>query len=207
MLKWVFLLILALVVRTQAAADQEVSLFQQGLQDFRGKSYDQSIARFTQALSEQKILKDYILLYRAQAFIALKRWNEAQKDLQDINNVDSHFKLILDSRLFLAQVFFELKRPAEVKPLFTKLLRKVRHTEDEPKVLFMMAKSDRLAGTGKGCKYLLQLYKKFPDDPSVQHWDADLDKNEFLGSPTECKYDLDDFRERMRALLWGGLDN
>jgi soluble lytic murein transglycosylase len=184
----------------------EVTLFQKGYESFKDKEYQRAVDQLTQALSQPKVIRDYVYFYRAQSYMALKKWKEAEKDLQEISAQESHFKLVLDSRILLAQVFFEMNQPAQVKPLFARLLRRIKVTEDEPRVLFMMAKSEKQSGQGKGCQYLLQLYKKFPDYAEVKHWDADLDKNEFLGSPTECKYDTDDFQERMRSLLFAGLD-
>ena len=210
MLKWFVLLLMLTAFRTQAIASPdvvtEVSLFQKGYEKFKDKSYENAIEQFSEALKQPKVLSDYVYFYRAQSYMALQKWQEAKKDLMEISAPESHFKLQLDSKLLLAQVYFQLNQPGQVKALFTKFLRRVKNTEDEPKVLFMMAKSEKLSGSGKGCKYLIELYKKFPDYSQVKHWDADLDKNEFLGSPTECKFETDDFQDRMRALLWAGLD-
>lgn len=208
MLKWFVLLIFMTAIRTHAVTDAvtEVSLFQKGYENFKSKSYLDAVTHFTAALEKPQVLRDYILFYRGQSYVALNKWAEAQKDLQEISAQESHFKLLLDSRILLAQVYFELNQPARVRELFVKILRRVKVTEDEPKVLFILAKAERLAGQGKGCKYLLELYKKFPDYQQVKHWDADLDKNEFLGSPTECRYQVEDFRTRLRALLFAGLD-
>ncbi len=208
MWKCIIIFLFLIGLRTEAApeVETEVSLFQKGYEKFKDQSYEDAIEYFNQALKQPETLRDYLYFYRAQSFVFSLKWKEAQKDLLEISSQGSHFKLFLDSRLLLAQVYFELKQPEQVKPLFAKLLRRIKVTEDEPKVLFILAKSDRLSGKGKGCQYLIELYKKFPDYSQVKHWDADLDKNEFLGSPTECRYDIDDFQSRMRALLWAGLD-
>jgi soluble lytic murein transglycosylase len=184
----------------------EVTLFQKGLEKLKLKSYENATELFSQALLYPPILRDYVYFYRAQAYMAIKKWKEAERDLQEISAPDSHFKLVLDSRLMLADVLFELKQPGEVKALFSKLLRRVKVTEDEPKVLYMLAKSEKLSGSGKGCKYLLQLYKKFPAFEPVKDWNADLNSNKFLGDQTQCPFEVDDFQDRMRALLWAGLD-
>lgn len=205
---WVVLLFLLTAFRTQAFTDapSEVSLFQKGYEKFKDKSYQGAIDQFGEALKQSKMLRDYTYFYRARSFMALEKWKEAQNDLQEITAQDSHFKLFLDSRLDLSQVYFELGQPAQVKQLLLKFLKRVRFTEDEPRLLFMLAKSDKLSGQGNGCKYLIELYKRFPEYSQIKHWDADLDKNEFLGSPTDCKYEIGDFQSRMRALLWAGLD-
>ncbi len=210
MWKWTLLLFFLAVIRMPVsyAADAvtEVSLFQKGYEAFQDKSYNKALDHFTEALKQPKVIRDYVYFYRGQTFMALSKWKEAQKDLLEISTQESHFKLVLDSRISLAEVYFQLNEPAQVKNLFAKLLRRVRFTEDEPRVLFLMAKSERLANQGKGCKFLKVLYTKYPDYSQVKHWDADLDKNEFLGSPTECPFVVEDFRDRMRALLWAGLD-
>lgn len=213
MVKWFLLGFLNFVFwsyasRTNAAPQgmNEVSLFQKGYEEFQDQSYDEAIEFFSQALKSSQILGDYLHFYRAQAYVEKRQWRDAMADLQSIEAPEAHFKLLLDSRLLLAQVHFQLNQPAQVKPLFVKLAKRVRRTEDEPKVLFVLAKAEKLSQAGKGCQYLKQLYTRFPADPQIKHWDADLDKNEFLGDPTGCEYSIDDFRSRMRALLWAGLD-
>ncbi len=207
MIKWICLLLIASSIRTYAANEEsEFFWFKKGLEQFQDESYNKAVDSFSNALQRADKLQDYSRFYRAKSYLQLKNWESAQKDLLDISVQESHYKLILESRFLLAHVYFELKRPELVKPLFAKIFRRIRRTEDEPQVLLMMAKSERLSKKGRGCRYLLELYKRFPAFPEVRHWDADLDKNEFLGEPTICRYDVEDFRDRMRALLWAGLD-
>ena len=184
----------------------EISLFQKGYQELMAKKYSQALDDFTEALKNSQIVGDYLHFYRAQAYMGLSQWKEAQKDLEEISIKKSHFKLVLDSRILLAQVFFQMNERAKVKPLFARFLRRVRVTEDEPKVLYMLAQSEKLSGHGTGCSYLKQLYSRFPNYSEIQNWDSDLDKNDFLGSPTGCSFTTKDFQERMRNLLWAGLD-
>ncbi|MFN8790526.1 MAG: transglycosylase SLT domain-containing protein [Bdellovibrionales bacterium] len=201
------ILLLLSSLRTQAVTEEgEFYWFKRGIGQFEDASYEKAFESFSQALEKADKLQDYSRFFRAKSAIEIKKWEEAQKDLLNISVQESHFKLTLESRLLLANVYFELKKPQLVKPLFIKLLRRVRRTEDEPQVLLTLAKAERLAEAGRGCRYLVELYKRFPDFSEVKHWDADLDKNEFLGEPTQCSYDIEDFRSRMRALLWAGLD-
>lgn len=207
MRKWIWILLLLSSLRTQAATDEnEMYWFKKGLDQLEDKSYEKAYNSFTQALAKSEKLQDYSRFYRAKSSIELKKWEQAQADLLDISVQESHFKLTLESRLLLADVYFELKKPALVKPLFVKLLRRVKRTEDEPQVLLTLARAERLSQSGKGCRYLIEMYKRFPDFPDVKHWDADLDKNEFMGEVVQCAYTIEDFRDRMRALLWAGLD-
>ena len=106
MLKWFVLLIFMTAIRTHAVTDAvtEVSLFQKGYENFKSKSYLDAVTHFTAALEKPQVLRDYILFYRGQSYVALNKWAEAQKDLQEISAQESHFKLLLDSRILLAQV-------------------------------------------------------------------------------------------------------
>jgi soluble lytic murein transglycosylase len=132
MWKWFALFLFLTAIRTHAVTSPEyaaeVSLFQKGYEEFKDKSYEDAIEKFTDTLKQSKIISDYAYFYRAQSYIALKKWKEAQRDLQEISVKESHFKLFLDSRIMLAQVYFQLNQPGEVKGLFTKLLRRVKVT-------------------------------------------------------------------------------
>lgn len=177
-----------------------------GLQKYNQEKFESAIDNFTKSLQIPHRLQDYALFYRARSYFALKNWQAAEADLVKIDSQPSHFKLMLESRLVLAQIYFELKKPEKVRPLFLNLLKKVKRTEDEPQVLLTMARAERLSGISRGCRYLIELYTRFPDYPEVKHWGADLNKNEFLGEPSQCEVTTDLFRDRIRALLWAGLD-
>lgn len=206
MLKCFIFFSLLLLKIAQADEAAEVRHFRSGLSEFQSSDYDDAITEFTKALEVDHRLRDYSLFYRAKAFFALKNLSAAEKDLLTLDKNPPHFKLRLEARLLLSQIYFEQKRPHYVRGLFARLQKRVKRTEDEPQVLLTMARSDRLSGIGRGCRFLIEMYTRFPDYPEVKHWDADLDKNEFLGEPTGCPYTLDHFRDRLRALLWAGLD-
>ncbi|WP_374030765.1 transglycosylase SLT domain-containing protein [Bdellovibrio bacteriovorus] len=59
---------------------------------------------------------------------------------------------------------------------------------------------------GQMCKWLVKLYERYPAYPKVADWSVDLAINEFEGKPTDCKVTPEDFRTRVRYLLWAGLD-
>ena len=207
MFQFIFSLLLISGVQSFASTESvETQEFKEGLQNFNKEKYEKAIENFSKAINVSRVLKDYSLFYRARSLMALKNWSEAEKDLLQIDSQPIHFKIQLESRLMLAQVYFATSQPAKVKPLFSRFLRRVKRTEDEPQVLLTLARADRLSQAGRGCQYLRELYTRFPDYPDVKHWDADLDKNEFLGEPTYCSYTTDQFRDRIRALLWAGLD-
>lgn len=208
MLRWsYFLILMAFNFQIKASTSSiEAETFKSGLQSFNKEKYEAAIDQFSKAIQVSRVLKDYSLFYRARSYIALKKWTEAEKDLLLLDSQPIHFKIQLESRLLLSQVYFAINQPGKVKSLFTRFLRRVKRTEDEPQVLLTLARADRLSLSGRGCQYLRELYTRFPDHPEVKHWDADLDKNEFLGEPTYCSYETDHFRDRMRALLWAGLD-
>ncbi len=189
-------------------ADQnaEIKFFRSGIKEFQNADFEDAIGSFTKALEVDHRLKDYSLFYRAKSYFAMKNLELAEKDLLKLDQDPPHFKLRLEARLLLAQIYFEQKRPHYVRGLFAKIQKRVKRTEDEPQVLLAMARSDRLSEIGRGCRFLIEMYTRFPDYPEVKHWDADLEKNEFLGEPTGCPNSTDHFRERMRALLWAGLD-
>lgn len=203
----IFLILISLSPQLMAITDSvEAEAFKAGLKNFRNENYENAIEQFTKAIQVPRVLKDYSLFYRAKSHMALNQWKEAQLDLIKVDTEPAHFKIQLEARLLLSQVYFATNQPAKVKPLFSRFLRRVKRTEDEPQVLLTLARAERLSKAGRGCNYLRELYTRFPDHPEIKHWDADLDKNEFLGEPTYCNYDVDHFRDRMRALLWAGLD-
>ncbi len=159
-----FFILTSVFVRAQVSTDSiEAQEFNEGLQNLNKEKYEQAIENFSKAIHVSRILKDYSLFYRARAFIALKKWNEAEKDLLQIDQQPTHFKMQLESRLMLARVYFAIEKPVKVKPLFTKLLRRVKRTEDEPQVLLTLARAERPSQTGRGCQYLRERYPRFPD--------------------------------------------
>ncbi|MFN9067568.1 MAG: tetratricopeptide repeat protein, partial [Bdellovibrionales bacterium] len=205
-MKKIILLFYFFVSYSYADQNAEVKFFKSGIKEFQNADFENAIESFSKALEVDHRLKDYSLFYRAKSYYAMKNLELAEKDLIKIDKDPPHFKLRLEARLLLAQIYFEQKRPHFVRGLLAKIQKRVKRTEDEPQVLLALARSDRLSGIGRGCRFLIELYTRFPDYPDVRHWDADLEKNEFLGEPTNCPNSTDEFRERMRALLWAGLD-
>lgn len=203
-------IVISLLMSSLAAAQgtkNDLESFKKAMEQFRAAKYEEAIPSFTAALKEKTDLEEYARFYLAQSFMKTAKWDDAENELQKILKLSPNVKMSIEASNLLGQVALEKKNFKQASLQFVKLEKRTRNTEDYPDVIYNLAIAEKgLNRHTHMCKWLVRLYEKYPAYPKVADWGVDLAANEFQGKPTDCTVTTEDFRTRVRYLLWAGMD-
>ncbi|KHD88332.1 MAG: lytic murein transglycosylase [Bdellovibrio sp. ArHS] len=203
-------LAVSLFVGSMAGAQtpkSDLESFKKALEQFRSSKYEEAISGFEGILKEKTTLEEYARFYLAQSFMKSNKLDQAEGELKKILELSPNVKMSIEASNLLGQVALEKKNFKLASNYFVKLEKRTRNTEDYPDVIYNLAVAEKgLTRHGQMCKWLVKLYERYPAYSKVQDWSVDLSKNEFEGKPTDCNVTTEDFRTRVRYLLWSGLD-
>lgn len=206
-LKCIVTLILIGSTAGAQSAKTDLDSFKKALEQFRAAKYEQAIPSLEGILKEKSHLEEYARFYLAQSYMRTGKWDQAGAELQKVLKLSPNVKMSIESSNLLGQVALEKKNFKQASLQFLKLERRTRNTEDYPDVIYNLAIAQKgLNKHAAMCKWLVRLYEKHPAYSRVQHWGVDLAVNEFQGKPSDCNVTTEDFRTRVRHLLWAGLD-
>lgn len=181
--------------------------FKKALAQFRAAKYEQAIPSLQEILKEKTSLEEYVRFYLAQSYLKTSKWDDAEAELKKVLDLSPNVKMSIEASNLMGQIALEKKNYKLASTQFVKLEKRTRNTEDYPDVIYNLAVAEKgLARHGQMCKWLVKLYERYPAYPKVAEWGVDLAMNEFEGKPTDCKVTPEDFRTRVRHLLWAGLD-
>ncbi|MFN8946052.1 MAG: tetratricopeptide repeat protein, partial [Pseudobdellovibrionaceae bacterium] len=192
---------------TIPAEDLHLFDFQSAYLDFQLGLYSSAQSKFQTYLSTHSKLKDY-----AQYFVAisLERQNkddEAVKSLQEIQGMDINTKLSSQVAKEIGEIHLRKKNFPQAKIAISKAMKILKTGEDAASLLFLMAQVERGQNSETGfCKVIVKLYSEFPHSSVVANWDGNLKENKFQNQKTNCVADHDVFRQRVRYLMWNGMD-
>ncbi|MFS4460760.1 transglycosylase SLT domain-containing protein [Bdellovibrio sp. HCB2-146] len=192
-----------------AASEKNPSLesFKKALDQYKASQYDQAITSFEDLLKNKSSLEEYGRFYLAQSCMKTKKFDEAEKELVRVLDLSPNVKMSIEASNLLGQIALEKKNYKAAAVQFQKLEKRTRNTEDHPDVVYNLAVAEKgLGHHAQMCKWLTKLYERYPAYSKVKDWGVDLAANEFEGKPTDCKVTPEDFRTRVRYLLWAGLD-
>ncbi len=185
----------------------DLDSFKKALEQFRAEKYTEAIPGFENALKENTHLEEYARFYLAQSYMKTKQLDLAEAELQKVLKLTPNIKMSIETSNLMGQVALEKKDYKLASLQFVRLEKRTRNTEDYPEVIFNLATAEKGLNRSKQmCKWLVALWEKHPAFHRVKDWGVDLAANEFQGKPTECKTTVEDFRGRVRYLLWAGLD-
>ncbi|AHZ85211.1 Cell division coordinator CpoB [Bdellovibrio bacteriovorus] len=202
----VFSLLLGPVAGAQVTKN-DLEPFKKALDQFRAAKYDQAIPALQDILKEKTTLEEYVRFYLAQSYMKTSKWDDAEGELKKVLDLSPNVKMSIEASNLMGQIALEKKNYKLASTQFVKLEKRTRNTEDYPDVIYNLAIAEKgLNRHGQMCKWLVKLYERYPAYPKVADWSVDLAINEFEGKPTDCKVTPEDFRTRVRYLLWAGLD-
>lgn len=203
-------IVISLLFSSMAGAQapkNDLDAFKKALEQFRAAKYDEAIPGLEGILKDKSSLEEYVRFYLAQSFMKTNKLDQAEKELKKILDLSPNVKMTIEASNLLGQVALEKKNFKQASTHFAKLEKRTRNTEDYPDVIYNLAVAEKGLGRhGQMCKWLVKLYEKHPAYPKVQDWSVDLATNEFEGKPSDCRVTTEDFRTRVRYLLWAGLD-
>ncbi|WII72321.1 transglycosylase SLT domain-containing protein [Bdellovibrio sp. 22V] len=184
----------------------DLEAFKKSLDVFRLSKYDEAIPSFESVLKD-KTLEEYTRFYLAQSYMKTGKWDQAEAELKKILELSPNVKMSIEASNLLGQIALEKKNYKQASLHFAKLEKRTRNTEDYPDVIYNLALAEKgLNRHAPMCKWLVKMYERYPAYPKVADWGVDLAANEFEGKPTDCHVTTEDFRTRVRYLLWAGLD-
>lgn len=161
--------------------------------------------QFTKALEEKLRISDYAYFYRGILRKKSSRWAEARADLQKVLGSVAPRDTEVDARLHLAEVYDAEKNWKQAARQYLSLRKTVRNSPEYPKVIFGLARSEIKSGRkAAACRWVKELYSKYPTYHEVRDWGADLAKNKIDGDKTGCASSTRDLKTRVRRLQWGG---
>lgn len=186
----------------------ELDSFKKALDQFKATKYELAIPAFQDIAKNKTDLEEYARYYLAESFMKTSKFDEANQELEKIQTLSPNVKMGIDVQNLMGQVALEKKSYKQAALLFTKLEKRTRNTGDYPEVIYNLALAEK--GLGKHaamCKLLVKLYERHPGYAKVQDWGVDLAANKFDGKESGCQVTTEDFRTRVRYLLWAGLDS
>lgn len=170
-------------------------------------AYDKAISAFETLLKEKSGLEEYAYFYKGMAYYKLNHLPEAHNDFKKVDQLAPNVKLKMDSISMLGQIALKKKDFKLAKSYFKKIEKRTRGSEDHPEIVYFLALSEQGLGNHRAmCVWAEKLYSRYPSSPLVKDWGFDLADNKLGARSTGCSSDLEDFRTRVRYLIFAGDD-
>lgn len=191
-----------------AQADKdELNSFKSALEQFKAAKFELAIPAFTEIAKHKTDLQEYAHFYLAQSFMKTGKMDEAEKELKEIQELSPNVKMSIEASSLSGQIALEKKSFKQASLQFVKLEKRTRNTEAYPEVIYNLALAEKgLNRHALTCKWLVKLYEKHPGYAKIQDWSVDLAANQFAGKESGCQVTTENFRTRVRYLLFAGLD-
>lgn len=169
--------------------------------------YEKAIVGFDGLLKEKNNLEEYAYFYKGMAYFKLNKPAEAQAEFKKVDVLAPNVKLKIDSISMLGQIALLQGNFKEAKTHFQKIEKRTRGSEEYPEIIYFMALSEQGLDNHRAlCKWAEKLYNRYPASPVVKDWGFDLAENKVGTKATGCASGLDDFRKRVRHLIFAGYD-
>lgn len=189
------------------AEERKLAEFNLAFLTFQDEKYENAIVLFRDFLKSKSDLEAYADYYIGLCYVNLKKLSEAQKEFEKVLANSPNIKLRNESSNQLGQIAIQAKNFKQARQYLFRLEKSTRGSEQYPEVIYSLALVERgLNNHRTSCKWVNKLYSKHPTYSKIADWGADLATNEIDGKPSDCKAKPDEFRTRMRNLMFGGLD-
>lgn len=164
-----------------------------------------ALERADQILSGKTLLEEEVRSIRAEALENLGKRNEALAENRRLLEMSPNFKLKFEANMRTGRIRLAEGKAREARNIFAALEKKARGTPDHAEVVVELIRAERrLNSTTAVCKWVRRLYSKDPLYEKIKHWGSVLADNELDGERTGCHGSNDDFKSRVRTLMWAG---
>lgn len=195
------------IEKNSSGEDRKLLPFSLAMLYYNTGEYEKSIAAFDNALKDKTNLEEYVNFYKGMAYFKLNKLTEAQAEFKKVDGSAPNVKLKIDSISMLGQIALQQNAFKDARNHFQKIEKRTRGTEEYPEVLYFMAMSEQGLDNHRGmCKWAEKLYSRYPASSRIQDWGFDLAENKIGTKATGCPSGLDDFRSRVRYLIFAGYD-
>ena len=172
------------------------------------ESFDEAQKIIDELDTKNFILGEELHLLRAQILEKKKATKEAMAEYQKILTQQPNFHNRFQVTIRLARLNIETGKTLQARQLLTQLEKRSRGTPEHVDVVWELARTEFIQAkykpSPKACKWIKVLYKKYAAYPGIQEWTSDMTANILEGKATGCQTSRDDFRGRIRSLIWAG---
>ncbi len=187
--------------------EKKLADFNVGYLYFKLGKYEDAIKLFTHFLTEKSDLEEYAHYYLGVSYMQLQQPMPAQKEFEIVLSGTPNVKLRIESASLLGQIALQAKNFKQAKNHLFKLEKRTRGTGQYSEIIYNMALVERgLHNHKASCKWIVKLYSKYPTYTKIADWGANLGSDEIESKPTDCRANPEDFKTRIRNLMWSGLD-
>ncbi len=187
--------------------DRQLLPFSLAMLYYDNGDYEKAIASLEQVLKEKSNLEEYAYFYKGMAYFKLNKLSEAQAEFKKVDEHFPNIKLKIDSISMSGQIALQHGNFKDARNNFRKIERRTRGSEEYPDVLYFLALAEQGMASHRGmCKWAEKLYSRYPTAAKVSEWGFDLAENKIGNKATVCPSNLDDFKSRVRYLIFAGYD-
>lgn len=198
-------------LKTESAAidkNKELIDFQKAYVLFKLKKWEDSEKLFLQITQQTGNLKEYAFYFLGQIYQNQSRFVESEKYYKLVDGLNPNLKLKIEAKKSLAQLLLLQKNPKAALQVLKSIEKRSRGTESYPDIVYQLAIAERQAHSARNsCPWINKLYVRFPGYDKIKDWTYDLEKNQFEGQSSLCPWTMSEFKERIRNLLWLGLED
>jgi soluble lytic murein transglycosylase len=185
----------------------DLAPFRKALEQYRAAQYDTAITSFKDLLKSKSNLDEYAHFYLGQSLMKTNKLDEAEKEFNRVLELSPNARMSIEASDLIGQIALEKKSYKQAQVHFQRLEKRTRNTESHAEILYHLAIAEKgLNHHSAKCKWLAKIYEKYPTYEKVQSWGLDLAANEFEGKASECSNTTENFRNRVRSLMWAGQD-
>lgn len=184
---------------------EETSFFE-GVALFRTRKFEEAFNTFL-SISKEGPFYPYVKIFLARISLELKKEDEAIKYYEQVLNEKFRTRLVQEASLELGKLYLQKGnlKSAEKNLVFAE--KKMRGQENYQSALWSLALVEKRSGKNEAkCRSLLKIYTRYPDYEEAHNWGFNLTESQFDGERSGCSWDADDFRNRMRSLIWAAED-
>lgn len=150
----------------------------------------------------------YARLTLARTLLAQKKESQAIAMYEKVVQDKTKPRLMQEASLELGRLYLENKEYEKASHQLSFAERKMRGQENYQDAVWNLALAQKKMGKSEAkCAWLKKLYTKYPDYKEVRGWGYNFSEAFFDGDKTNCAWDDDDFRARIRSLVWSALDS
>ncbi|MCK6597076.1 MAG: transglycosylase SLT domain-containing protein [Bdellovibrionaceae bacterium] len=187
------------------STDKELLLFQKAYAVFQLKNFSTAEELFTLLSKTKNSFNEYTLYFLGLIQFQQNQLDKSKLSFELILKEKPNQKLKNEATFYLSQIALTHKNYQEAFNLLTKLDKATRGTEQHAEILYQLASAaDHLNKKSFKCEKLLKIYIQYPQFEKVSHWDYNLNLNSINEKKSDCAWEVDDFKKRVRNLLWAG---
>ena len=175
-----------------------------GLLSYQAARDQQAEEQLSKAIGDGLRVPEYAYYHRGMLLKKAGKFKEAKADFDKVVDSKAPRSTANEATLQIGEIQLAEKQWKLAAKTFTKLRKAMRGNEKYPDVLWNLIRSEAKSTRLAGCKWVRELYSKYPMHAATRDWGAALELNKIEGQPTRCTASASDLKTRIRRLWLGG---